>query len=105
MAGLGKGMPWIIVAWFLAGSAAEVLNSRVRRWSVERLGFYKRRLVLLWFVAGLVLRLALTVFVLVLAFRHDLVSGVAALVGYWICRWVMVWRVTRGLSGHTLSGG
>jgi hypothetical protein len=57
------------------------------------------------FAAGFVARMGLTSTVLVLAFRQDVASGLAALVGYWICRWLMVWRVARRLSGHTLSGG
>ena len=95
----------IVVAWFLAGGAFEVLNSTIRQWSVGRLGLHKRGRSIFWFVVGSVLRLGVTALVLALAFRHNFVYGVAALVGYWICRWVMVWRVARRLSGHTLSGG
>ena len=58
----------MIALWFLAGSAAEVLNTLSRRWSVDHLQGS------LWslatFVGFWVLRLAGTALVLMLAFRH-----------------------------------
>jgi hypothetical protein len=85
----------MVFVWFLAGGGVEVLNALSRWWSVERLGLYARGLSVAMFVGGFVLRLGLTGLVLVFAFRHSALSGVAALVGYWICRWIIIWRVSR----------
>jgi hypothetical protein len=85
----------MVFVWFLAGGSVEVLNALMRRWSVERLSLDARGLSVAIFAGGFVLRLGLTGLVLVFAFRHSALSGVAALVGYWICRWIMIWRVTR----------
>jgi hypothetical protein len=128
----------VVVVWFLAGGAVEVLNNLLRHWSVARLGLRGRpatpqrsvgdvprptsrglRMGPEWpdprsgqalparsergpsvtgFVVAFVIRLGATSLVLVLAFRQGLAPGLAALVGYWICRWVMVWWMTRSLS-------
>jgi hypothetical protein len=94
----------MVVVWFLIGGVVEVLNNVLRRWSVARLdlrggdaGSGHGPLVT-GFVAALVVRLAMTSLVLVLAFRQGFAPGLAALVGYWICRWVIVWWTTRSLS-------
>jgi hypothetical protein len=86
----------MIALWFLAGSAAEVLNTLSRRWSVDHLQGSLWSLVT--FVGFWALRLAGTALVLMLAFRHAAVSGLAALVGYLVCRWVVIWWISRGLS-------
>ena len=98
MMGSYQWMPFVIVAWFLAGGAAEVFNSAIRHWSVGRLGLQKRGRTVFRLVVGFVLRLALAASVLVLAFRHDVASGLAALIGYWICRWVVIWWLQRRVS-------
>lgn len=86
----------MIALWFLAGCAAEALNALTRKWSVEHLGGSAWALAA--FVGFWALRLGGTVLVLVLAFRHAAASGMAALVGYLVCRWVVIWRINRGLS-------
>lgn len=85
---------------------AEVLNNAIRHWSVGRLGLEQRRGTGFGLVVGFLLRVVLTALVLVLAFRHDMASGFAALIGYWICRWVMIWRLHRRISrkGFRISG-
>lgn len=98
MMGSDKLMPFVVIAWFLAGAVAEVLNNAARRWSVEQLGLHKRGRSLSWLALGFVLRLSMTALVLALAFRHHVVSGVAALIGYWICRWTVMWRLHRSVS-------
>ena len=85
----------IAVLWFLAGVAVEFLNTLTRKWTVERLG---QQALAGWMVGGYLVRLALTSAVLVLAFRHEPVSGVAALVGYICSRWVMMWWIHRCYS-------
>ena len=97
----------VVILWLLLGALAEVFNSASRHWSVARLSLpagralsagyvvSDRRRSVIRFAAGFVVRLAVTSLILVLAFRQGLSSGLAALVGYWICRWVMVWRVAR----------
>ena len=94
---------WIVALWFLAGAAVEVLNMLTRKWTVERLGGH---LLVGWVVGGYILRLGLTSAVLVLGFRHQAVSGVAALLGYLCSRWAMVVWVHRRFSegGDTDSG-
>jgi hypothetical protein len=105
----------MVALWLLLGALVEVFNSAVRHWSVARLGLQtglnvwgsrwvsgtgnvsRRRSVFL-FALGFVVRLSVASVVFVMAFRQDLTSGLAALVGYWIGRWVMVWRVVRRLS-------
>jgi hypothetical protein len=101
----------MLVVWLLIGAAVEVLNSLLRHWSVARLGLPKeyslsgRRQSVFWLAVGFLLRVGVTSLILLLAFRQNIASGLAALVGYWICRWVMVWWVARRLSGRTSSGG
>ena len=106
MLGSYKWMPVAIVAWFLAGGAVEVLNNAIRHWSVGRLGLHKRGRTVFRLIVGYVLRLVLAASVLVLAFRHGAASGLAALIGYWISRWVVLWRLHRRVSkkGSHFSG-
>jgi hypothetical protein len=78
------------VLWFCAGGAIEVVNALTRKQAVERLGTQSAYVSLVWIVGGFVLRMFATGMVLVLAFRHSLVSGVLALVGYWVSRWAMI---------------
>jgi hypothetical protein len=85
----------LAVLWFLAGAAVEFLNTLTRKWTVERLG---QQALAGWVVGGYLVRLALTSAVLVLAFRHEAVSGVAALLGYLCSRWTMVWWIHRRYS-------
>jgi hypothetical protein len=90
----------MVFVWFLAGGGVEVLNASMRWWSIERLGLHARAghargLAVVILAGGYALRLGLTGLVLVFAFHHSALSGLAALVGYWICRWIMIWRVTR----------
>jgi F0F1-type ATP synthase assembly protein I len=94
------------VAWFLAGSMAEVLNNALRHWSIGRLGLEQPRSAGFGLLVGFVLRVVLTALVLMLAFRHDTASGFAALIGYWICRWTIIWRLHRSISrkGFHISG-
>jgi hypothetical protein len=80
--------------WFLAGAAVEVLNTLARKWTVDRL---QDTVPVGWITGGFVLRLVVTSGILVLAFRHEATSGVAALAGYLLCRWVMIWWIHRSL--------
>jgi hypothetical protein len=88
------------ILWFLAGCATEVLNMFTRRWTVGHLGGQSPRQVVLLVMVGYVGRLAWTGVVLLLAFRRNLASGLAALLGYWVCRWAMVWWTSRSIVGH-----
>ncbi len=82
------------VLWFSAAAAVEVLNGLTRKWTVERLG---RGAGIGWVTGGLVLRLVVTSAVLFFAFRHHVISGVAALIGYLCSRWVVVLWLHRHL--------
>ena len=82
----------MVVLWFMAGAGIEVLNTFTRKWSVDRM---QSRVGAAWIAGGVILRLAGTAVLLMLAFRHSLASGVAGLVGYLICRWVMIWWIDR----------
>lgn len=86
------------IVWFLAGAGVEVLNALTRKWTVDRLHNLRS---IGWVAGGLVVRLVLTSAVLVLAFRYSPLSGLAALLGYWIGRWTMIWRVNRQLARPT----
>ena len=85
----------MVVLWFLAGAGIEVLNTLTRKWSVERV---QSRGSATWIVGGVVLRTVGTAVLLMLAFRHSVASGVAGLVGYLICRWVMIWWINHKLD-------
>ena len=85
----------MVVLWFLAGAGIEVLNTLTRKWSVDRV---QSRGGVAWIVGGVVLRMVGTAVLLMLAFRHSALSGAAGLVGYLICRWVMIWWVNRELD-------
>jgi hypothetical protein len=86
-----------VVLWFVLGAGVEVLNTLTRKWSVERL---QSRAGAVWIVGGVVLRTAGTAVLLMLAFRHSAASGMAGLVGYLICRWVMIWWINRRLDSE-----
>ena len=85
----------MIVLWFLAGGAAEVLNMLTRKWFVERAPALGTSFVAVLFIGGFFLRTVGTASVLALAFRHSVASGMAALVGYLVGRWSTVWWVHR----------
>ncbi len=87
----------IVVLWFLAGAAVEVVNALSRKWTVERLS---QRALIGWVAGGYVLRLAMTSAVLVLAFRHRPISGAAALLGYLCSRWVTMFWMHRQLGSR-----
>jgi hypothetical protein len=78
--------------WFLAGFGVEVLNTFLRKWSVERLQCPRSAVLVL---GGMVLRMLGTATILMLAFRHSPSSGAAGLVGYLASRWVMIWWINR----------
>jgi hypothetical protein len=88
----------IVGLWFVAGAAIEVLNAWTRRWAAEQLAPERRAASVGWFVGGFVLRVVLTAGVLVLAFRHSLASGLAAWLGYYVCRMVLIGRLSRRLE-------
>jgi hypothetical protein len=85
----------MIVLWFLAGGAVEVLNMFTRKWFVERAPALGTGSVAVLFLAGVLLRVSGTALVLALGFRHSVASGAAALVGYLVGRWCTVWWVHR----------
>ena len=84
--------------WLLAGAAAAVLNAWTRRQAVERLAPERRAVSVGWFIGGFVLRLVLTAGVLFLAFRQSFVSGLMAWLGYYVCRMVLIARLSRRLG-------
>jgi hypothetical protein len=84
--------------WFLAGAAIEGFNTWTRRWAAERLAPERRVRSVGRFVGSFMLRVILTAAVLALAFRHSLVSGVLAWLGYYVCRTVLTWRLARHLD-------
>jgi hypothetical protein len=91
----------MVVLWFLAGAAIEVLNTLTRKWSVERLG---SPLSVVLLAGGAVLRLVVTSAIVMLGFRYSAGSGAAALVGYLCSRWVMIWWVNCRLSEAKTGG-
>ena len=88
----------IIGLWFLAGAAAELFNAWTRRLLVERLDPERRARSVGWFVGGFVVRVVLTAGVLALAFRYGLASGLTALMGYYVCRSIVTWRLAGRLA-------
>lgn len=82
-----------MILWFLAGVTVEVLNTLSRKWSVDQ--FFSRSSVgwIAWLIiaTGFVLRLGMTSVVIMLGFRRSVADGAAALVGYWLSRWAMIW--------------
>jgi hypothetical protein len=87
----------LVALWFLAGVAVEVLNTAFRKWSVDRL---ESAASIGWVLAGFFVRIGITAGILTLAFRHSVASGVAALLGYLSCRWVMVWWLHHRLNAR-----
>ena len=85
----------MIVLWFLAGGAIELLNMLTRKWFVEKAPALGMGFVAVLFVGGVLLRITGTALVLALGFRHSVASGAAALVGYFVGRWSTVWWVHR----------
>jgi hypothetical protein len=85
----------IVGLWFLAGAAIEVFNAWTRRWAAERMSPAKRAQSIGWFAGSFFLRVVLTAGVLFLAFRHGFVSGLLALVGYYVCRTILISRMSR----------
>jgi hypothetical protein len=87
----------VVILWFLAGVAVEVVNALSRKWTVERLG---QRALMGWVAGGYILRLAMTSAVLVLAFQHRPISGVAALLGYICSRWAAMFWMHRQMGSR-----
>jgi hypothetical protein len=88
----------VIGVWFLAGAAVEVLNAWTRRRMVDQLAPDRRMRSVGWLTGGFFLRVVLTAGVLVLAFRHSFASGLVAWLGYYVCRTVLVMRMSRRMS-------
>ena len=88
----------VVGLWFLAGAAVEVFSAWTRYWTAQQLAPEQRARSVGWFVGGFFLRIALTAGVLVLAFRHSFVSGLVAWLGYYVCRNVLIFRLSRRLS-------
>ena len=84
--------------WFLAGAAIEVFNAWTRRLSAAQLAPERRARSVGWFAGGFLVRVVLTAGVLALAFRHSFASGMMALLGYYVCRMVLTWRLARRLE-------
>ena len=82
----------LVVLGFLGGAAIEVFNAFTRKWTVERMHGVGS---VGWIMGALLFRLLGTSVVLLLAFRADPLAGVAALLGYMVSRWVMVWWIHR----------
>jgi len=82
----------LVALGFLGGAAIEVLNAFTRQWTVGRMHGSGA---MGWIMGALFLRLLATSAVFLLAFRADPLAGVAALLGYTVSRWVMVWRLHR----------
>jgi hypothetical protein len=90
----------VTLLWFLAGCGVEVVNTFLRQWSVHAIGLRNPTYVFGGIIGGFLIRLAGTAVILLLAFRHNLLSGMAALVGYWVCRGAMVWWMNREVLGR-----
>jgi hypothetical protein len=88
----------LVGLWFLAGAAIEVFNAWTRRLMVGKLDPEQRARSMGWFAGGFFLRVVSTAGVLALAFRHSLVSGLMALLGYYVCRTAITWRLARRLE-------
>jgi hypothetical protein len=89
--------------WFLGGGAAAFFGVWTLHLAAARLTPERRRYSVGWFVGSFVLRVLLTALVLALAFRHMLVSGLLAWLGYYVCRTILTWRLARRLEGGRVS--
>ena len=100
--GVGRmvGAPWFLVGalWFLVGAVTAVFGVWTLRLAAAQLTPARRRYSVGWFVGSFVLRVALTALVLAFAFRHMLVSGLLAWLGYYVCRTILTWRLARRLE-------
>jgi hypothetical protein len=91
--------------WFLAGVAIELANAWTRRLVVAKLEPERWARSMGWFAGGFVVRVVSTAGVLALAFRHSFASGLLALLGYYLCRTVVVWRLSGRLDRPPGVGG
>jgi hypothetical protein len=82
----------------LAGVVIELANAWTRRLVVAKLKSERRARSAGWFVGGFFVRVVSTAGVLALAFRHSFASGLLALLGYYLCRTVVVWRLSGRLD-------
>jgi len=80
----------MIALWFLAGGAIEALNMVTRKHFVENAHTRGTGAFAAFFIGGLLLRMAATAGVLALAFRHSFASGMMALMGYLVGRWITI---------------
>ncbi|MFN2286284.1 MAG: hypothetical protein ACK2UQ_17845 [Anaerolineae bacterium] len=78
--------------WLLAGLLVGVLNVATIAGTVGRLGQGGELRALSTVMSGFVLRLALSIFVLVVALRQSAAAGLLAFAGIWLGRWtVLLW--------------
>jgi uncharacterized membrane protein len=98
-------MSLVAGVWIFAGAAVELFNAWTRRLVVGKLAPERRMLSMGWFAGGFVVRVVLTAGVLALAFRHSFASGLMALLGYYVCRMVVTWRLARRLERQSGEGG
>ena len=90
----------LVVLGFLGGAAIEVFNTFTRKWTVERMHGAGS---VGWIMGALLFRLLGTSVLLLLAFRADPLAGVAALLGYMVSRWVMVWWIHHRVTENNKS--
>ncbi len=81
------------VVWFLAGGLAEWVNMLVRRWTVMQSSRLKPGGAVALVLLGFLFRLAWMALVLGLAVAWSPVYGIAAFVGFWVSRWVLIGRI------------
>ena len=85
----------MVVLWVLAGGVVELVNTFLRKESIRFATSRKPMRSVLIVVVGFAIRLAWTGLIFSLALRHNPLSGMAVLVGYWLFRWVVIWWLTK----------
>ncbi len=81
--------------WFLAGGMAELVNAFLRTKSVRLIDHRKPTRSVSIIAVGFVIRLAWTALIFGLALWDSPASGLAALIGYWLFRWIVIWWLTK----------
>ena len=93
----------MIVLWFLAGSAVEVLSMLTRWWSAARMRSQNPKRAVTLVIVGFLFRLGCTALVFGLALFHDATYGLAAFLGHWLFRWITIWWMSHHMTEKAKS--
>ena len=85
----------MILLWFLAGNAVEALNTLTRKWCAGHIRPQRPRWAVTLTLLGFLFRLGCTALVFGLALSQSAKYGLAAFLGYWLFRWVMIRWIQR----------